>query len=70
MNNIVTSIIATKGKKGSANYTKARNILLANITELNIEEQELTVFQKIKKSTENKEDHTLFAKLKYLNKDK
>ena len=71
MNVLITSILATKGKKGYANYTKARNRLLNYITELNIDEEKQTVFEKLKKSIANKKkNNTLFSKLKYLNKDK
>ena len=71
MNVLITSILATKGKKGYANYTKVRNRLLNDITELNIDEEKQTVFEKLKKSIANKKkNNTLFSKLKYLSKDK
>lgn len=70
MNVLITSALATKGKKGYANYTKARNKLFNNIAELSIDKDKQTVFQKIKKSVVSKEEsNTIFSKLKYLNKD-
>lgn len=70
MNILITSKLATKGKKGYANYTVIRNKLLEQIRELSIDEEKLTVFEKIKKCMVNKIDNTIFSKLKYLNKDK
>ena len=70
MNNIITSILATKNKKGHSSYTKYRQKLLANIVKSKEEEKVLTVFDRLKNKGETSSGKTIFSKLKYLSKDK